>query len=365
MDEGDVIFLRLNGKLQPVPRADYATEDLLQALLQEHPDLLSGEQLRPGDPVRWLFVTREAGVADGDRAGDRWSLDNLLVDQDAVPTLVEVKRSTDTRIRREVVGQLLDYAANASAWWPPGRIREMATRKHGSIEALNEAVCRLLPGADADTIEQFWADVDRNLAAGRLRLLFVADRIPTELRRVIEFLNAHMPSVEVLGVEIAQYQGLGAEAYVPRVVGQTEAARDARQLPRGKTTEAAFLGSIPAEFRPVTEALLEGASRRQLTIAWGQKGFSVRVPLGEKLASVFYAYPPGALGVAVPWFQAFLGYLPEEFREPARSAFQRGAMFRKSGEHSLNLMLEPGAVGPANAAVAALWEVVDSLPRQT
>ena len=28
------------------------------------------------------------------------------------PTLVEVKRSSDTRIRREVVGQMLDYAAN-------------------------------------------------------------------------------------------------------------------------------------------------------------------------------------------------------------------------------------------------------------
>ena len=30
-----------------------------------------------------------------------------------MPTLVEVKRSSDTRIRREVVGQMLHYAANA------------------------------------------------------------------------------------------------------------------------------------------------------------------------------------------------------------------------------------------------------------
>jgi hypothetical protein len=36
-------------------------------------------------------------------------------DQNAVPTLVEVKRSSDTRIRREVVGQMLDYAANPDA----------------------------------------------------------------------------------------------------------------------------------------------------------------------------------------------------------------------------------------------------------
>jgi hypothetical protein len=31
---------------------------------------------------------------------------------------VEVKRSTDTRLRREVVGQMLDYAANAVVYSP-------------------------------------------------------------------------------------------------------------------------------------------------------------------------------------------------------------------------------------------------------
>ena len=48
---------------------------------------------------------------------ERWSVDHLLLDQDAIPTLVEVKRSSDSRIRREVVGQMLDYAANAVTYW--------------------------------------------------------------------------------------------------------------------------------------------------------------------------------------------------------------------------------------------------------
>ena len=42
---------------------------------------------------------------------------------DANPTLVEVKRSSDTRERREVVGQMLDYAANAVVYWPIETIR--------------------------------------------------------------------------------------------------------------------------------------------------------------------------------------------------------------------------------------------------
>jgi hypothetical protein len=56
-------------------------------------------------------------------SGNRWSVDHLFLDQDAVPTIVEVKRSTDTRIRREVVGQMLDYAANAVVYWPVEAIR--------------------------------------------------------------------------------------------------------------------------------------------------------------------------------------------------------------------------------------------------
>src|SRR3954447_8360768 len=49
--------------------------------------------------------------------------EQLFVDQDGIPTLVEVKRSSDTRLRREVVGQLLDYAANAVLYWPVEKIR--------------------------------------------------------------------------------------------------------------------------------------------------------------------------------------------------------------------------------------------------
>jgi len=48
----------------------------------------------------------------------RWDLadgvlDHLLLDQDGIPTFVECKRASDTRIRREVVAQMLDYAATA------------------------------------------------------------------------------------------------------------------------------------------------------------------------------------------------------------------------------------------------------------
>jgi len=40
------------------------------------------------------------GSIAGGSALKCWALDHLLLDQDAIPTLVEVKRSSDTRIRK-------------------------------------------------------------------------------------------------------------------------------------------------------------------------------------------------------------------------------------------------------------------------
>lgn len=40
-----------------------------------------------------------------------------------MPTFIEVKRASDTRSRREVVAQMLDYAANGSRFWAPEQLR--------------------------------------------------------------------------------------------------------------------------------------------------------------------------------------------------------------------------------------------------
>jgi hypothetical protein len=74
--------------------------------------------------------------------------------------------------------------------------------------------------------ERFWDHVEQNLRSGRVRLVFISDLIPAELRRVIEFLNERMSPTEVVGIEIKQYVGQGnLRTLVPRVVGQTEQAR--------------------------------------------------------------------------------------------------------------------------------------------
>lgn len=111
---GAKIFLvnKQANRLTAMTETEYVIEDDLQAFLANYPDLLPGEQITPEQPRRWLLVAREMGVPGEANGSDRWSLDHLFLDQDGVPTFVECKRASDTRIRREVVAQMLDYAAN-------------------------------------------------------------------------------------------------------------------------------------------------------------------------------------------------------------------------------------------------------------
>jgi len=204
----DSIFLLGDaGVLTEVSSTPYDAEADLQELLADHVDLLPGTPISRDSPRRWLLVKREAGIPDQEGGGSWWSVDHLVVDQDAVPTFVEVKRASDTRTRREVVAQMLDYAANGSAFWRPDQLR--AWFEGDDPEAATERLVAWLAAGDEDPVcvaAGFWDAVGANLRDGNIRLVFVADEIPASLQRLVEFLNEQMPRVEVLAVEIRQYR---------------------------------------------------------------------------------------------------------------------------------------------------------------
>lgn len=158
----------------------------------------------------------------------------LFIDQDGIPTLIEVKRSTDTRIRREVVGQILDYTANAVSYWTIEEIINQFEKQ--CKEADKDDTLELqefLQGENEP--ENFWELTKTNLKAGKIRMLIIADIIPKELQRIIEFLNEQMTPAEILGLEIKQFIGQeNIKTLVPRVIGQTAAADNTKGFNKGK-----------------------------------------------------------------------------------------------------------------------------------
>jgi hypothetical protein len=118
---------------------------------------------------------------------------------------------------------MLDYAANAVVYWPIEQLRAEfeANCQARSVDPAEEISRRL--GIDIDP-ETLWQQVKTNLQAGHIRMLFVADRIPPELRRIVEFLNQQMDPAEMLALELRQFAGEGLKTIVPMVYGQTEEA---------------------------------------------------------------------------------------------------------------------------------------------
>lgn len=263
------------GSLEPLEERRFSSEDELQSLIAEHPDLLGGEQVRPEDPRRWICVCREKGVAEIPDAAARWAVDLLVIDQDAIPTLVEVKRGANPEIRRAIVGQMLEYAAHAAGTWTADELRlafEETTRASG-LDPGDELATLLQTDGEPDA-DDFWRRVAVNLDAKRLRLLFVADDIPDPLKRIAAFLNEQMPNIEVLAVEVKQFRGGSSQMIVPRVTGNIAASPGKT---RQRLTPELFLQNFAsAETRQVAEKLLETARRHDAVLYWGELGVSVR-----------------------------------------------------------------------------------------
>ena len=295
---------RDSGELKPLTEKRFSTEDALQELLAEHPELLDGEQMRPGDPRRWILIKREQPIADTADAASRWSLDHLILDQDAVPTLVEVKRGANSDVRRKVVGQMLDYAAHASQTWNAEDLREAFEEEVSSRgRDPREELAGFLETDDELDPDGFWDDVETNLAAKRLRLLFVADAIPDELARVVEFLNEQMPNIEVLAVEIKRFEGESGQALVPRVIGRTAgAARSPHNVSgaRRKLTRDEFLGELGSDVaREAANRLFAVAEECGADLEWkaGSASIRVRCPAwGKNPMTVAWLFLPGKVG---------------------------------------------------------------------
>jgi hypothetical protein len=193
-----------------------------------------------------------------------------------VPTLVEVKRSTDTRIRREVVGQMLDYAANAILYWPIERVRLMFEERCASEGRDPEECLKEFISGSGD-IESFWRTVKTNLQAGRIRMIFLADQIPMELRRVIEFLNNQMDPAEVLGIELKQYVGPEVKTVVPSVIGKTAGAENRKSQTvreHRKWDEQSFMNELgsktDAECVSVAKRILDWIGPKVTKVWYGE-----------------------------------------------------------------------------------------------
>ena len=199
------MYLMEGCKVRKMPEHDYREEADLQKIIADNPQLVARDW-NETDENQIFLIDREMKSQAAEDEGNAYSLDHLLVDKEGVPILVEVKRSTDTRIRREVVAQMLDYACRASSL---------------NITDLRALFERNNPDSNLCKEDEFWTKVATNLAAGRMRLVFAADEIPDTLRILIEFLDLSMGDIDVYGVEIKQFKNGNVMLLSSNIIGNS------------------------------------------------------------------------------------------------------------------------------------------------
>jgi hypothetical protein len=132
-------------------------------------------------------------------------IDCLFVTRFGGLVIVECKLWRNPQARREVVGQIFDYAKEIAAWGYADLQREVSiARGEPGTNALFSPVAAQYP----DTDEAAFVDaVARNLARGRLMLLLAGDGIHESTERIVEYVGRYSGLHLTFGlVEIAGYE---------------------------------------------------------------------------------------------------------------------------------------------------------------
>jgi hypothetical protein len=209
---------------------DAVSEDAIQRLVHEHPKCLPIAEIDP------MFcgavpVCRELATPAG-------AIDNFMVTPSGLPVLVECKLWRNPEGRREVVGQILDYAKELSRWSSSDLEREVRRRIGGSGNVL----VGLLRTAGHEVDEAEFNDaLTLNLRRGRFLLLIVGDGIREGVEAIGEYLQRHAGLHFTLGlVELPIYRlPDGSRLVVPRILARTHViTRTVVALPDGMALQA-------------------------------------------------------------------------------------------------------------------------------
>ena len=273
--------------------------------------------MHPDDPLRWILIKREMPI-------EGWALDHLLIDQHSRPTLVEVKRGANREIRRNIVGQMLDYAATAASVWSE---RDMRRIFEESSDDPDGEIGILLQGDEEPDINDFWEEVATNLAANRLRLLFVADEIPAELERVVKFLNEQTrDNLEVLAVEVKQYPGQFGQALVSRVIGQVNTPRSSNSR-SPNLSPAELLDSFRPDVRDAMLQLIDAVTDAGGQLRYRRTAITVRGRCSQWQRPLYLARFYVSDGGRFEFTIDYIDGLPEELR-----TFQKEYIGQFSGD---------------------------------
>jgi hypothetical protein len=204
------------GKSRVVTSKPYDLEVVLQKNINNLPQLIPLEEAMD-EPVELLPIGMEVSAGSG-------SIDLLLLGSDAVVTIVETKLAKNPESRREVVGQVLEYAAYAADW----SLEDVRRIANGYLAGRFDEVLGEFLGSeleDTSGTDEYLGRLAQNLKDGHLRLIVASDRLLETARKTITFVNRNS-NFEIYLLQITCYEDEeGTRIYVPSLHGYAQKSK--------------------------------------------------------------------------------------------------------------------------------------------
>jgi len=238
---GNPIVLNLGGSITNPRRVPFTEkmfeEGWLQDLIEDHPELLPIAEIEPAfAPV--VSVGREVATPSG-------YIDNLLLSPQGYLTIVETKLWRNPEARREVVGQIIDYAKDVSHWAfaeLESKVQGYNLQRYQSNLGILDSIRRIEDIDESE--EQIIIDtISRNLRTGRFLLLVVGEGIRESVEEMADFLQQTPQLLFTLALVELQVYELGAKGnkpllVIPQIVARTREITRAVVRVEGKAIES-------------------------------------------------------------------------------------------------------------------------------
>jgi len=269
-----------------IDKVKFTEEGKLQDYLEKYPSLIPLSEIVEG-ASDLLCIGREVSVPSG-------AVDLLFIDKDGLLTIVETKLVKNPGIRREVIGQIIEYASYISQWTVDDVYR--IANEYGKSN-LDEVM--------GNMGEDFRSNIERNLRNGKMRLIIAVDELIEPLRATVTFLNSYS-NFDILLLQISSFEeSKSRKVLIPLLFGYTPPTSKQGGGSR-KIDEKTFLDRCREGEHKRTEELYFKAKaltkKRSINgdfINWGVSGYSYRIPwkgypAGE---TTFVSYGDGNLSL--------------------------------------------------------------------
>jgi len=307
-------------------------EERMQKLIEKNPELLPVGDIEPAfAPL--ISIGREVQTKVG-------AIDHLFINSQGYITIVETKLWRNPEARRQVVGQIIDYATELSHW--------NFDQLNKSVRAYNKDFRKADLGI-VDTIrtQEYIAEEDeheivdtvsRNLKLGKFLLLIVGDGIRESVEDMVEYLQ-YAPNlqftlalVELQIYQLKENQDNSELLIIPQIVTRTSEitravikieATDIKKVEvsvdkgpgvitgRFSLSSEAFYNKLPREYAKLSQQIEVDMEARGCRIDWKQASFMAKLPdpggSGRQL-SLFGVWKNGDLSTG-------LGWLPGQLKE--------------------------------------------------